>query len=167
MSADADADAPPARMTLASFLSTASTPSTPTTAAPVPLPASASASLCAPPYGTPPPTPLGEKIIQFHTQNDPSFLQLSAASTPVLRPAPALPAEESEYAEIVSLSPPPRRSSRQISIKDGERAPTPEPEPEPAPLPRDQEKEGAGPGPGKLFSLSRHGSVMSLGIVTM
>ncbi|KAJ7459728.1 hypothetical protein FB451DRAFT_1504864 [Mycena latifolia] len=156
----------PARMTLASFLS-ASTPTTPTTPAPAPLPASFAAALDTPP---PPSTPLGEKIIQFHTQNDPSFLQLSAASTPVLRPLPALPSDppapESEYAEIVSLSPPPRRGSRQISVKDVDRVPTPELEAEPAPLPRDQEAEGAGPGPGKLFSLSRHGSVISLGIVT-
>ncbi|KAJ7758535.1 hypothetical protein DFH07DRAFT_1024515 [Mycena maculata] len=155
-------------MTIASFLS-ASTPSTPTSPAPPALaqqpPVDASVNVTPPPPGT----PIGEKIIQWHTQNDPSFLQLgagppSAASTPVLRSLPALPADppppasEGEYAEIVSLSPPPRRGSRQISIKDAPtptRTPTPEPEPEPhAP-------------PGKLFSLSRHGSVISLGIVTV
>ncbi|KAJ7505443.1 hypothetical protein B0H11DRAFT_2186832 [Mycena galericulata] len=160
--------APAARlMTLASFLSV-STPTTPTTAAP---PASFAAALAglAPLGPTPPTTPLGEKIIQFHTQNDPSFLQMSAASTPVLRPLPALPvdppapAPAQEYGEMVSLLPPPRRGSRQISIKEApERTPTPEPEP-----PRDQAAENAGPGPGKLFSLSRHGSVISLGIVTV
>ncbi|KAJ6584776.1 hypothetical protein B0H19DRAFT_1106547 [Mycena capillaripes] len=159
-------------MTLASFLS-ASTPSTPTGAGPVPLhPAAFAAAIAsAAQDGTPPPpaTPIGEKIIQWHTQNDPSFLEMSAASTPVLRALPALPADppapESEYAEIVSL-PPPRRGSRQISIKDIERVPTPPLEPEAVPLPRDEEAEGAGPGPGKLFSLSRHGSAISLSIVT-
>jgi hypothetical protein len=161
-------------MTLASFLS-ASVPSTPTTSAHAPLsPATFAAALASAAYmdGSPPPpaTPLGEKIIQFHTQNDPSFLEMSAASTPVLRPLPALPslsvdppAPEQEYAEIVSL-PPPRRGSRQISIKDVEREPTPPPEPENGSLPRDTEAEG--PGPGKLFSLSRQGSAVSLSLVT-
>lgn len=154
-------------MTLATFLS-ASTPSTPTTAAPVPLSPSAFYA------STPPATPIGEKIIEFRTQNDPSFLELSTGSTPVIpsRALPALsgpgagvdpPAPENEYAEIVSL-PPPRRSSRQISIKDVERAPTPPPDPAAVPLPPDAEDEG---GPAKLFSLSRNGSAVSLGIVTM
>ncbi|KAJ7366725.1 hypothetical protein DFH08DRAFT_835277 [Mycena albidolilacea] len=157
----------PGPMTLATFLS-ASTPSTPTTAAPVPLSPTAFYA------GTPPATPIGEKIIEFRTQNDPSFLELSTGSTPVIpsRALPALsgpgtgvdpPAPENEYAEIVSL-PPPRRSSRQISIKDVERAPTPPPDPAAIPLPPDAEDEG---GPAKLFSLSRNGSAVSLGIVTM
>ncbi|KAF7365344.1 hypothetical protein MVEN_00406400 [Mycena venus] len=183
----ADATVPPPRparskarpgpMTLATFLS-ASTPSTPTTAAPVPLSPAAFAAAIANAgglHGTPPATPIGEKIIQFHTQNDPSFLELSTGSTPIIpaRTLPGLsgssedpPAPESEYAEIVSL-PPPRRGSRQISIKDVERAPTPPPDPAAIPLPPDTEDDGVGPGPGNLFSLSRNGSVVSLGIVTM
>ncbi|KAJ6619538.1 hypothetical protein B0H10DRAFT_2026164 [Mycena sp. CBHHK59/15] len=161
-------------MTLSSFLST-STPSTPTA---LHHPALAPAAPT-PPHTPPPPhTPIGEKIIEFHTQNDPSFLQLagppsaSGPSTPVLRALPPLdpaPAPVSEYAELAPLSPPPRRGSRQISIKEApepERAPSPEPEPR-VELQHDREAEGAGPGPGKLFSLSRHGSVISLGIVTM
>ncbi|KAJ7163388.1 hypothetical protein C8R46DRAFT_1103248 [Mycena filopes] len=169
----------PRGMTLSSFLS-ASTPTTPTTAGPLSLPSTIAAALARLDGGhdsTPPQTPIGEKIIQFHTQNDPSFLELSTSSTPVLRPLPALPsvalsgdasdppAPENEYAEIVSLLPPPRRGSRQISVKElerFERVPTPPLEPELVPLPRDEEDEDAGPG--KLFSLSHHGSVISLGM---
>ncbi|KAJ6512150.1 hypothetical protein C8R47DRAFT_683245 [Mycena vitilis] len=165
----------PGSMTLASFLS-ASTPTTPTTAGFVPLHPAAYTGASTGGDGTPPPpqTPIGEKIIQWHTQNDPSFLEMSAVSTPVLTPVLSLralpisvdpPAPEDEYAEIVSL-PPPRRGSRQISIKDVEREPTPPLEPQNIPLPRDSEAEGAGPGPGSLFSISRHGSVVSLGNVT-
>ncbi|KAJ7254338.1 hypothetical protein B0H12DRAFT_558023 [Mycena haematopus] len=114
------------------------------------------------PSSSPPQTPIGEKIIQFHTQNDPSFLELSTGSTPVLAtralPGLGVPAPESEYAEIVSL-PPPRRGSRQISIKEVERVSTPPPDPAAVPLPPDED--------GQLFSLSRHGSAVSLGIVTM
>ncbi|KAJ7057830.1 hypothetical protein C8F01DRAFT_1151207 [Mycena amicta] len=155
---------PAGAMTLASFLSiSASTPTTPVTSTPVPLPTNGLS------HGTPPApgTPIGEKIMQW---NDASFLQMSAASTPVLRPLPVPSAIESEsyhdhdYPEVqmVSLLPPPRRGSRQISLKEIEpRTPTPEYEQEAA-LPRDLEAEGAGPGPGKLFSLSRHGSVISL-----
>ncbi|KAJ7644026.1 hypothetical protein FB45DRAFT_896711 [Roridomyces roridus] len=152
----------PTARPLASFLST-STPATPTTATPSTSFATALGNL---------PTQLGEKIVQPHTQNDPSFLQMTPISTPVLRPLPTLPMEPPP--EIASL-PPPRRGSRQISIKEmPERTITPEPEPEPEPtaplLPLDQaasEGGGTGPGPGKLFSLSRHGSVISLGIVTV
>ncbi|KAK7048244.1 hypothetical protein R3P38DRAFT_2868212 [Favolaschia claudopus] len=169
----ADASAPPPRparslarpgpMMLASFLST-STPSTPVTAtAPRPLsPVSFAAAIAN--AGSPPQTPIGEKIIEFHTQNDPSFLEMG--STPVISPrtlpslsGPAV-SQESEYAEIVSL-PPPRRGSRQISIKDIEREPV---DPASVPLPPDLEDEGAGLR--SFFSISRHGSAVSLGIVT-
>ncbi|KAJ7212248.1 hypothetical protein GGX14DRAFT_564724 [Mycena pura] len=155
------ARAAPGAMTLSSFLSvSASTPSTPT----IPgfaLPAAVNAANgTAPQHGTPPATPIGEKILPF---TDPSFLQLSAASTPVLRPLSGLP--ENEDAEIPSLLPPPRRGSRQLSVMELDLEPAPDPEP--APPFRDQEAEGVGPGPGKLFSLSRQGSVISLGIVTM
>ncbi|KAJ7784708.1 hypothetical protein B0H16DRAFT_1493494 [Mycena metata] len=161
-----DVSSRPRGVTLSSFLS-ASTPTTPTIPGPIVLPATIAAALArldGTHENTPPQTPIGEKIIQFHTQNDPSFLELSAASTPILRPLPALPstavasdppAPENEYAEIVSLLPPPRRGSRQISVKELERLER---------VPTPPEAEGAGPGPGKLFSLSRHGSVVSLGM---
>ncbi|KAF7289908.1 hypothetical protein MIND_01365700 [Mycena indigotica] len=154
--------------TLASFLSiSASTPSTPVTSTPILLPNGS--------YGTPPlGTPISEKIIHF---NDASFLQMSAsnASTPVISPMPAPAAlenmsinEQDEPTQLVSLLPPPRRGSRQISVKDLEpRTPTPDQEEEEeAEERRDLEAEGAGPGPGKLFSLSRHGSVISLLLTT-
>ncbi|KAJ7288472.1 hypothetical protein C8J57DRAFT_1642369 [Mycena rebaudengoi] len=137
------ASARPLPLTLSSFLST-STPTTPTQ----------------------PHTPLGEKIIEFRTQNDPSFLLLngpSAASTPLRASQPLPTLEEPEYVEIPSLLPPPRRSSRQLSVKDFV-PPEPDSEPEPTepPPPRDVEQEAEGAGPGKLFSLSRPGSVISL-----
>ncbi|CAK5284301.1 unnamed protein product [Mycena citricolor] len=132
-------------MALASLLS-ASVPSTPTTPEPQAISSHVPAT---PPV---PGTPIGEKIIQWHTQNDPSFLQISRASTPVLRPlTPLQAADEMVPYEVPSLLPPPRRGSRQISVKDVDRPPTPPPD-----------TEGS-----KLFSLSRHGSVISLGIVTM
>ncbi|CAA7261379.1 unnamed protein product [Cyclocybe aegerita] len=66
---------------------------------------------------SPPGTPIAEKITPF--QNDPSFLQMH---TPILAPLPtpkALITEPSEeIAEVTSLSPPPRRGSKQLLESD-------------------------------------------------
>ena len=69
---------------------------------------------------SPPSTPIAEKITMF--QNDPSFLQMY---TPVL-PSPATPQSllhppvSQEIAEVTSLSPPPRRGSKQLLETDPE-----------------------------------------------
>ncbi|KAI0700026.1 hypothetical protein C8T65DRAFT_742235 [Cerioporus squamosus] len=75
------------------------------------------------PYSLPP-TPIGEPITTF--QNDPSFLivspsppqsPMSAVQPPIVSPLLPPPPEQSpEMHGITSLSPPPRRGSRQISV---------------------------------------------------
>ena len=74
------------------------------------------------PYSLPP-TPIGEPITTF--QNDPSFLMISpsppqspmSAVQPIVSPLLPPPPEQSpEMPGITSLSPPPRRGSRQISV---------------------------------------------------
>ncbi|KAH9480505.1 hypothetical protein JR316_0007105 [Psilocybe cubensis] len=63
---------------------------------------------------SPPPTPIGEKITMF--QNDPSFLQMHTPTIPPFIPQAllSLPVEDEEIAEVTSLSPPPRRGSKQL-----------------------------------------------------
>ncbi|TFK40627.1 hypothetical protein BDQ12DRAFT_461484 [Crucibulum laeve] len=103
---------------------------------------------------SPPITPIAEKIT-LH-QNDPSFLQLHTPITPSLPPPRALPQPPDQYAELTSLSPPPRRGSKQISLF--------EPEIE-SPVSPSEDK--LGEGDGRILSLSRPGSVVSLGIVSL
>ena len=73
---------------------------------------------------SPPSTPIAEKITLF--QNDPSFLQMH---TPILSPHPvpqallplppvSPPRQDSDVAEVTSLSPPPRRGSKQLLETD-------------------------------------------------
>ncbi|KAF8895431.1 hypothetical protein BD779DRAFT_1499491 [Infundibulicybe gibba] len=98
-----------------------------------------------------PATPIAEKITQF--QNDPSFLLFTPVTPPTPPPGtpPTSPRFE-EYNEPTSLLPPPRRSSKQISVLG--------PEVEDTETLHDKAPEG-------LLSLSRPGSVISLGIMSM
>ncbi len=103
-----------------------------------------------------PSTPIAERIIS--SQNDPSFWQ---SDTPTIPPLPSprpLPPTPDQWPGMTSLLPPPRRSSKHITaaeIPDSE-APT---IPAPTPKPPAAENEH------RLISLSRPGSVVSLGIV--
>ncbi|PPQ89635.1 hypothetical protein CVT25_013822, partial [Psilocybe cyanescens] len=84
-------------------------------------PPSMSVSTAAPLLTTsPPPTPIAEKITMF--QNDPSFLQMHTPIIPSLTPQAllSLPTEDEEIAEVTSLSPPPRRGSKQLLETDME-----------------------------------------------
>jgi hypothetical protein len=101
---------------------------------------------------TPPTTPIGERIT--HLQDDPSFLQLN--QTPIspidhktVRRLPFLPGQNVSFPELTSLSPPPRRGSRRHGKEVEDLQETPEPTDD------------------HLISLSQHGSVISLGIVSM
>ena len=99
-----------------------------------------------------PPTPIAEKIVQY--ENESSFLHMT---TPYFPPPRLLPAQSESYPEvgITPLSPPPRRGSKQISILELE-SETP---------PIDDEKPVVEES--QLIPISRPGSVMSLGIVTL
>lgn len=103
-----------------------------------------------------PPTPIAEKIVQY--QNDMSFLHINTPSIPYFVPSRALPSLPEPYpeVEITSLSPPPRRGSKQVSLIELD-SETPAVEEEKHPV--DGER--------RLMSLSRPGSVISLGIVSM
>ncbi|KAH7922029.1 hypothetical protein BV22DRAFT_1037933 [Leucogyrophana mollusca] len=103
-----------------------------------------------------PGTPIGEPITTM--QNDPSFLQLATPITPTVpkppprnpnRPAP--PEQLPSAPEITSLSPPPRRGSRQLVANDRLQDKT-----------ESESQEGS-----KFVSLSQHGSVISLGFAAM
>jgi hypothetical protein len=68
---------------------------------------------------SPPATPIAEKITMF--QNDPSFLQMYTPVLPSLPLPQALlphPLAPQEIAEVTSLSPPPRRGSKQLLETD-------------------------------------------------
>ncbi|PPQ67536.1 hypothetical protein CVT26_006837, partial [Gymnopilus dilepis] len=101
---------------------------------------------------SPPATPIAEKITMF--QNDPSFLQMH---TPVL-PSKSisqsfLPSTE-ELSEVTSLSPPPRRGSKQLletELESLKRVVEPPDEKHSSPI----------EGPPKHLSLSRPGSALS------
>ena len=105
-------------------------------------------------FTTPPNTPIGEKITLF--QNDPSFLQINTPTLPsqtlnlsVFRPPPE------ENAGITSLSPPPRRGSRQLletELEDPKRLTVP-----------DETLLTVGAAH-RHFSLSRSGSMMSINV---
>lgn len=101
---------------------------------------------------SPPSTPIAEKITIY--QNDPSFLQINTPVTPYLTPPRALPTPPEPYPEVTSLSPPPRRGSKQISVVEAEALPVEDEKP-----PLDGER--------RMMSLSRPGSVISLGIMSM
>ncbi|KAG6836680.1 hypothetical protein H0H93_004970 [Arthromyces matolae] len=105
---------------------------------------------------SPPPTPIAEKIMPY--QDDPSFLQITTPVIPHRPPPRALPTlpDHSEHLEIISLSPPPRRGSKQISVIDSDSDPLAIEEDKP---PLDGER--------RLMSLSRPGSVVSLGFVSV
>ncbi|KAF8630902.1 hypothetical protein AX17_005260 [Amanita inopinata Kibby_2008] len=96
-----------------------------------------------------PTTPIAEKITLF--QNDPSFLQLDTPTIPSRPPPRPLPPIPTQYPDMVSLSPPPRRSSKHITTVDI----------------AEFESKPASEGENRLVSLSRPGSVVSLGIVSM
>lgn len=109
------------------------------------------------PFATSPPTtPIAEKITQY--QNDPSFLQLYTPVVPSvpLPPRPRTPPPE-QLSELTSLSPPPRRGSKQYFTLEME---TEGPKGVP-------EEKAYVEGEHKPLSLSRPGSVISLGIVSM
>ncbi|KAF8073858.1 hypothetical protein FPV67DRAFT_1666607 [Lyophyllum atratum] len=101
---------------------------------------------------SPPSTPIAEKITLY--QNDPSFLQLHTPVTPHFPPPRALPTPPEM--EITSLSPPPRRGSKQISIVGSD-----------VESPAAEEQKPGAEREHRLMSLSRPGSVISLGIVNM
>ncbi|KDQ62563.1 hypothetical protein JAAARDRAFT_189864 [Jaapia argillacea MUCL 33604] len=100
--------------------------SAPTTPPQTPMPPIPSDSpLPSPPLPLPPQpsTPIGEPITTL--QNDPNFLLLATPVTPTMMippprnpNRPLIPDRSSEYPELTSLSPPPRRGSRQIAISD-------------------------------------------------
>ncbi|KAG5646542.1 hypothetical protein DXG03_003309 [Asterophora parasitica] len=115
-------------------------------------------SSLSPPH-SPPATPIAEKITLY--QNDPSFLQFDTPVTPYLPPPRVLPIPPEPYPGVTSLSPPPRRGSKQISVVGPNTESTPEG--------KESSKVGEqGNGePGRMMSLSRPGSVISLGIVSM
>lgn len=102
-----------------------------------------------------PSTPIAEKIIS--SQNDPSFWQFDTPSLPSPRPLPPTP---DQWPGMTSLLPPPRRSSKHITVAEfpDSEAPT---IPAPTPKPPAAENEH------RLISLSRPGSVVSLGIVSV
>ncbi|RDB17912.1 hypothetical protein Hypma_000928 [Hypsizygus marmoreus] len=134
------------------FVSASSPPTNPTASGPsTPLTATTPMPIAAPIPVSPPQTPIAEKITLY--QNDLSFLQLHTPVTPYLPPPRALPTPPEPYPEVTSLSPPPRRGSKQISVIESE----PVVEDEKPPV----------EGGHRLMSLSRPGSVISLGIVSM
>lgn len=102
---------------------------------------------------SPPTTPIAEKITLF--QNDPSFLQMHTPVLPSMPPPRLFTPPSEQYAELISLSPPPRRGSKQV-LETGSESPellcTP------------NEKLEGEP---RLLSLSRPGSVISLGVVSV
>ena len=103
-------------------------------------------------FMTPPATPIGEKITLL--QNDPTFLQMHIPTLPSqsLNQVPPLPEED---AGITSLSPPPRRGSRQLletELEGPRRVAVP-----------DEALLTVG-GEQKHLSLSRPGSIMSINI---
>lgn len=104
---------------------------------------------------SPPATPIAERITLY--QNDPSFLQIQTPPTtfapPPQRPLPTPP---EQLPELTSLSPPPRRSSKQLSVLEIESV---------TPVVKDDKSPVEGEH--KLMSLSRPGSVISLGIVNV
>ncbi|KAG6918330.1 hypothetical protein DXG01_015189 [Tephrocybe rancida] len=107
-----------------------------------------------PSSASPPPTPIAEKITMY--QNDPSFLQIYTPVIPHLPPPRALPVPPESHPEIISLSPPPRRGSKQISVIGSDTDPLAVEEDK---SPLDGER--------RLMSLSRPGSVVSLGILSV
>jgi len=145
---------------------------------------------------SPPSTPgigsenrLGYIQIPYQGQNnnsgnlDSSFLSLATPATPSL-PMPKVHTLPEPEPEPVSLSPPPRRGSKRISIPEAQfefnsnpDEPAPHlPDPMPDPLPSSVTTTMVAPplatdstdnSSNKLLSLSRHGSVISLGIVSM
>jgi hypothetical protein len=124
--------------------------------------------------GSPPPTPIGEKIMNL--QSDPSFLLFYSPTTPTLprptepppipprsdaRPPPVRnhefdrpppPESHNSSPQMTSLSPPPRRMSAQISFQPSETLEDPPEETLPSPM---------------IHTLSPHASVVSLGIVSL
>ncbi|GLB38257.1 hypothetical protein LshimejAT787_0501220 [Lyophyllum shimeji] len=115
---------------------------TSTAQAPVPVPLS------------PPATPIAEKITLY--QNDPSFLQIHTPVTPHLPLPRARPVPPES--EVISLSPPPRRGSKQISVVGSDVD---------LESPAAEDGKSAVEGEHRLMSLSRPGSVISLGFVSM
>ncbi|KAL4073256.1 hypothetical protein V8B97DRAFT_206892 [Scleroderma yunnanense] len=121
-----------------------------------------------------PPFGLGEHIMNF--QNDPSFLSLSTPDSPTIprppprspfRPlpifsaSPGTPMLEGDF-EFMSLSPPPRRGSKQLSvtIANTEKGAGSD-------LPVVSETEPSNLETYTHEALSAHGSVVSLGFITM
>ncbi|KAF9468604.1 hypothetical protein BDZ94DRAFT_1245818 [Collybia nuda] len=103
---------------------------------------------------SPPVTPIAEKITLY--QNDPSFLQIQTPPTTFAPPPRPLPTPPEQLPELTSLSPPPRRGSKQISVLEIEPL---------TPVVKDDKSPVEGEH--KLMSLSRPGSVISLGIVNV
>ena len=106
-------------------------------------------------FAAPPVTPIGEKITLL--QNDPTFLQMHTPTLPSQSPnlsqVSLLPEED---AGITSLSPPPRRGSRQLlemELEGPKRIAVP-----------DEALLTVGGEPPKHLSLSRPGSMMSINI---
>ncbi|KIY44798.1 hypothetical protein FISHEDRAFT_77206 [Fistulina hepatica ATCC 64428] len=119
-------------------------------------------------------TPTSEK--PSDVQNGSSFLQMhtpamSAFAIPPSTPPPPPPPADI-FPEVISLSPAPRRGSKQLSFAErpgGDDKPIRESSPE-----HSNNGNGDSRGSGettnsykKMFSLSRHGSVISLGIVSV
>ncbi|KAF5369518.1 hypothetical protein D9758_002580 [Tetrapyrgos nigripes] len=114
-------------------------------------------------------------------QYDSSFLSLATPATPSL-PTPKIHTlTEPEPEPVISLSPPPRRGSKRISIVDsvgggsiheepGSVPPLPKPLPDPLPDPLPSAASAVVPvadSPDHGKPQSRHGSVISLGIVSV
>ncbi|EIW80926.1 hypothetical protein CONPUDRAFT_165167 [Coniophora puteana RWD-64-598 SS2] len=153
------ANASPASPTTKSFTKAPTpTPPPPTSVPPTPGP-----------YDPEPQSPspsIGERITNM--QNDPNFLQMLTPTIPSATPPPAVPPRSpnrpsllperlSSSPEITSLSPPPRRGSRQISVIE-------KPADKGQPAPVDASDVG---GESKLTGLSKGGSVVSLGFVSV
>ncbi|KAF8827761.1 hypothetical protein HHX47_DHR4000254 [Lentinula edodes] len=117
---------------------------------------------------SPPGTPTFAHGLTHYFENSGSFHAVATPTTPSL-PAPKIHHVEDEpdvEPELTSLSPPPRRGSKRISLPEVE-APPAIPEDEPSPLQRMPIEDNRPNDTNKPFSLSRPASVISFGVVNV
>ncbi|KAJ3867738.1 hypothetical protein EV359DRAFT_33838 [Lentinula novae-zelandiae] len=117
---------------------------------------------------SPPGTPTFAHGLTHYFENSGSFHAVATPTTPSL-PAPKIHHVEDEpdvEPELTSLSPPPRRGSKRISLPDVE-APPAIPEDEPGPIQRIPFEDSHPNDTNKPFSLSRPASVISFGVVSV
>ncbi|KAJ3894253.1 hypothetical protein GG344DRAFT_41492 [Lentinula edodes] len=117
---------------------------------------------------SPPGTPTFAHGLTHYFENSGSFHAVATPTTPSL-PAPKIHHVEDEpdvEPELTSLSPPPRRGSKRISLPEVE-APPAIPEDEPGPIQRMPIEDSHPHDTNKPFSLSRPASVISFGVVSV